>query len=103
MAYSTALAVSAAAHAWLPFETSGTSPSRLLHPGVLGLGIGAAMIELGYVLTYRAGWPVSVASQLVNGMVAVLLVGVGLVGFGHLLSGLRVIGLLLCLAGVWPL
>jgi multidrug transporter EmrE-like cation transporter len=61
------------------------------------------MIELGYVLTYRAAWPVSVASVVVNGMVAALLVLVGLAVFGERLSFVRMAGVLLCLGGVWLL
>ena len=102
VAYATALAISGAAHLWLASHGSAASP-RLLHPAVLGLGVGAAMIELGYVLTYRAAWPVSVASVVVNGMVAALLVFVGLVGFGERLSFVRVAGMVLCLGGVWLL
>jgi multidrug transporter EmrE-like cation transporter len=103
VAYATALAISAFAHLWLSSEPTQVASSRLLHPGVLGLGIGAALIELGYVLTYRGAWPVSAASVVVNGMVAALLVPVGLFGFGEHLSFTRVIGMLLCLAGVWLL
>ncbi len=61
------------------------------------------MIELGYVLTYRAAWPVSLASVIVNGMVAALLVPIGVWLFGEHLSPARILGLLLCLAGVWLL
>jgi multidrug transporter EmrE-like cation transporter len=102
VAYATALAVSAVAHAGLASH-GGAASVRLLHPAVLGLGVGAAMIELGYVLVYRAAWPVSVASQVVNGMVAALLVLVGLAAFGERLSFVRIAGLLLCLGGVWLL
>jgi multidrug transporter EmrE-like cation transporter len=102
VAYATALAISAAAHVSLA-SVGGTASARLLHPAILGLGIGAAMIELGYVLMYRAAWPVSVASQVVNGIVATLLVFVGLAVFGERLSLARVAGILLCLAGVWLL
>jgi multidrug transporter EmrE-like cation transporter len=103
VAYATALAISGLGHLWLSSEPNHVASSRLLHPGVLGLGIGAALIELGYVLTYRAAWPVSTASVVVNGMVAALLVPVGLIGFGENLSFTRVSGMLLCLAGVWLL
>ena len=106
VAYATALVASGVAHLSLAPEGQGASSGaflRLLHPAVLGLGIGAAMIELGYVLMYRAAWPVSVASQVVNGMVATLLVVVGLAVFGERLSFVRVVGLLLCLGGVWLL
>ncbi len=110
VAYATALAVSGVAHLWLASQgsavsgaVSGAAASRLLHPAVLGLGVGAAMIELGYVLMYRAAWPVSVASQMVNVMVAALLVVVGLAWFGERLSLVKVVGLLLCLGGAWLL
>jgi multidrug transporter EmrE-like cation transporter len=102
VAYATALAISGVSHVWLSSHGVAASP-RLLHPAVLGLGVGAAMIELGYVLTYRAAWPVSVASVVVNGMVAALLVFVGLAVFGERLSLVRVAGMLLCLGGVWLL
>lgn len=102
VAYATALALSGTAHLWLTSHGGAVTP-RLLHPAVLGLGVGAAMIELGYVLTYRAAWPVSVASVVVNGMVAAVLVLVGLVVFGERLSLVRFTGMLLCLGGVWLL
>ncbi|MGH9348331.1 MAG: hypothetical protein ACRD26_13820 [Vicinamibacterales bacterium] len=103
VAYATALAVSALAHLAVPSAPAGGVTSRLLHPAVLGLGVGAAMIELGYVLTYRAAWPVSTASVVVNGMVAALLVPVGLAVFGERLSWPRIAGIVLCLGGVWLL
>jgi multidrug transporter EmrE-like cation transporter len=113
VAYATALAISGVAHLWLSYggavsngvsgAASGAASLRLFHPAVLGLGVGAALIELGYVLMYRAAWPVSTASQVVNGMVVVLLVLVGLALFGERLSSIRVAGLLLCLGGVWLL
>jgi drug/metabolite transporter (DMT)-like permease len=103
VAYATALAISGAAHVAMPAATAASSWSALLHPAVLGLGIGAAMIEIGYVLTYRADWPVSVTSVMINGAVAALLVPVGLLIFGERMSWTRVGGMLLCLAGVWLL
>lgn len=101
-AYSTALLISAAVHAAGPAAPAATM-SRLLHPAVLGLGAGAAMIEIGYVLMYRAAWPVSVASIVVNGTVAAVLVVVGVLAFGERLSAVRAVGIVLCLAGVWLL
>jgi multidrug transporter EmrE-like cation transporter len=103
VAYATALAISAAGHWWMRGGGESTASLQLLHPGVLGLGIGAALIELGYVLTYRAAWPVSVASVVVSGMVAAVLVVVGVLAFDERLSIMRIGGLLLCLAGVWLL
>ena len=103
VAYATALCLSVLAYPWLPSQPGDGASTRLLHPAVLGLGVGAAFIELGYVLTYRAAWPVSVASVVVNGMVAAILVPVGLVAFRERLSISRGAGMLLCLAGLWLL
>jgi drug/metabolite transporter (DMT)-like permease len=104
VAYASALVISVLAHFSVPGLANGAaSADRLTHPAVIGLGLGAAMIELGYVLTYRAAWSVSVASVIVNGMVAALLVPLGVLLFGEHLSSARILGLLLCLAGVWLL
>ena len=103
VAYAAALLASLAAHLSVPGLANGSISGRLAHPAVIGLGLGAAMIELGYVLTYRAAWSISVASVLVNGMVAAMLVPLGVLWFGEHLSTTRVLGLLLCLAGVWLL
>ncbi len=102
-AYAVALGASILAHASLTGGAGTTVPSRLAHPAVIGLGLGAVMIEMGYVLTYRAAWPVSVASVFINGMVAVLLVPLGVALFSERLSFTRATGVLLCLAGVWLL
>jgi drug/metabolite transporter (DMT)-like permease len=101
-AYATALVISAAAHAAVGLGPA-TSVTRLLHPAVLGLGAGAAMIEIGYVLIYRAAWPVSVTSIVVNGTVAAILVLVGMLAFGERMSAVRAAGIALCLGGVWLL
>jgi multidrug transporter EmrE-like cation transporter len=58
------------------------------------------MIELGFLLTYRAAWPVSVASVMMNGIVAVLLLPVGAALFGEAITAVRVAGVMLCLLGL---
>ena len=67
-AYATALCGSLAAYVVLPADQAATAASRVLSPAVISVGLGATMIELGYVLTYRAAWPVSVAAILINSM-----------------------------------
>lgn len=101
-AYVMALAISVAAYVALPLGGE-TTPRRLVHPAVVGMGLGAAMIELGYVLTYRAAWPISTASVVVNGLVAAMLIPVGLLAFNEGLSVRRTAGIALCLAGLWLL
>lgn len=59
--YGTALLASVAAFA---LARRGVMPgfSSLWHPTVAAVGIGALLIELGFLLTYRAAWPVSTTS-----------------------------------------
>jgi drug/metabolite transporter (DMT)-like permease len=102
-AYATALCGSLAAYVVLPGGPAATAASSVLSPAVISVGLGATMIELGYVLTYRAAWPVSVAAILVNSMVAVVLVVVGVAVFSERLSLSRALGLAMCLAGAWLL
>jgi drug/metabolite transporter (DMT)-like permease len=67
---------------------------------VLGLGVGAVMIEIGFVLAYRAGWQISLASLSANVAIAVLLIPVGLLFYRDHLTRANILGLLLCLAGL---
>ena len=70
------------------------------HPTIAAVGIGALLIELGFLFAYRDAWPVSAASLITNGLVAVLLVVAGAAIFGEPLTIAKAIGVLLCLAGV---
>ena len=74
--------------------------THLWHPAIAAVGLGALMIELGFLVTYRAQWPVSMASVMTNGLVAVLLVPIGALMFGEAITVVRVIGVALCLIGV---
>jgi len=103
VAYMTALSIAGLAHVSLRMEQGHIQPSRLLHPGILGLGVGAAMIELGYLLAYRAAWPVSVTAIVVNSIVAACLIPVGLMAFDEHVSVTRIAGMMLCFTGVWLL
>jgi multidrug transporter EmrE-like cation transporter len=77
--------------------------SRLWHPTIAAVGIGALMIEMGFLLAYRGAWPVSTASVITNGLVAVLLVAIGASFFGEPITFLKLAGVVLCLAGVFLL
>jgi drug/metabolite transporter (DMT)-like permease len=98
-AYATALLASIAVYLLVPTAPGLVRSARPWHPAVVALGLGAVMIELGYVLTYRAAWPVSVASVLTNGLVAVLLVPLGVGMFGEMFSATRALGIVLCIIG----
>jgi len=71
-----------------------------LHPAVVAVGLGALLIELGFLLTYRAAWPVSIASVITNGLVAILLMPIGAALFGESITAIKVAGVVLCLLGL---
>jgi multidrug transporter EmrE-like cation transporter len=58
------------------------------------------MIEIGFVLAYRAGWQISLASVSVNVAIAVILIPLGLVFFRESLTRANLVGLALCLTGL---
>src|SRR5690349_19237894 len=62
--YATALAGSVATYALLRSEPVSLQLSRFWQPTIAGVGIGALLIELGFLLAYRRAWPVSTASVI---------------------------------------
>jgi drug/metabolite transporter (DMT)-like permease len=101
--YATALAATILAYAFVRRGAMPSGVSSLWHPTVAAVGIGALLIELGFLLTYRAAWPVSTASVMTNGLVAVLLLPLGALVFGEAVTLLRASGVVFCLIGLWML
>ncbi len=66
----------------------------------LGIGLGAAAIEIGFMLAYRAGWNLSLLPVSVNVCGAVVLILIGLVAFRETLSIEKIVGVLLCIGGL---
>lgn len=66
----------------------------------IGIGLGAAAIEVGFVLAYRAGWNVSILPLSVNVVSALALIVIGLYAFRESLSIEKVIGICLCIGGL---
>jgi uncharacterized membrane protein len=67
---------------------------------VFVLGAAAALIELGFLLAYRAGWRISVAAVASNVAVTILLIPVGIIIFKDHLSLRSVLGLIFCVLGL---
>jgi drug/metabolite transporter (DMT)-like permease len=65
----------------------------------LGIGAGAAAIEIGFMLAYRAGWNVSLLPISVNVISAAMLIVVGLLVFKESISLEKIAGIALCIAG----
>jgi uncharacterized membrane protein YdcZ (DUF606 family) len=68
---------------------------------IFTVGIGAAFIEIGFLLAYRAGWNLSSTSVLVNIAIAVLLIPIGMIVFKEKLSVSQGLGIILCVAGLF--
>lgn len=67
------------------------------------LGIGALIIEIGFLLAYRAGWQLSVASVVSNIAVALVLLPIGMLLFKETLSWRMAVGVACCLIGLYLL
>jgi multidrug transporter EmrE-like cation transporter len=98
--YATALAAIVLLYGAQRPSLSSFAWTRIWHPTIAGVGIGALMIEAGFLLAYRGGWAISVASVITNGLAAVLLLGVGAAMFHEPITPTKAVGLVLCLAGI---
>ena len=66
----------------------------------LVLGVGVLLIEVGFLLAYRAGGSLQWSGVAVNGAAAVLLVPLAVLAFRESFSLLKALGMLLVLAGL---
>ena len=57
-------------------------------------------LEFGYLMVYRVGWPVSIASLLSNLVVACVLLFVGLLFYKEAISARQLVGCVVCAAGL---
>ena len=67
---------------------------------VFTLGAAAALIEMGFLLAYRAGWRISIAAVATNAAAALVLIPIGLFVFKDHLSLKNAVGLIFCLVGL---
>lgn len=69
----------------------------------LGFALGLAIlgVELGFLLSYRAGWHVNAASVTFNAMVGIVMIGVGYLFFKEHLTWINFSGILFCLTGIF--
>ena len=100
ISYVTALVVSLALLPFFPSRTGVSESLRNLNWGTYAVGVSIVGVELAFLLVYRVGWKLSLASVTSNVATAVLLVGLGTLWFGEHLSGRNALGLALCLAGL---
>ncbi|MBS1789585.1 MAG: EamA family transporter [Acidobacteria bacterium] len=70
---------------------------------VISVGLGAVIIEIGFLLAYRHGWNINAASVVCNISVALLLIPIGLLVFKEHLTVRHAAGIGCCLIGLYLL
>lgn len=80
------------------FNLSGEYRKVNWAPFVLGLVI--VGLEVGYIFMYKAGWPVSTAQIVQAAIIAVLLIFVGYFMYKEGISWNKIVGIIVCLAGL---
>ncbi len=101
MAYLIGIAACVGAYFLFPKQETASLPMvKTVVWSALGIGLGAATIEIGFMLAYRAGWNLSLLPVSVNVCGAVILILIGLFAFRETLSVEKVIGMLLCIGGL---
>lgn len=84
------------------FPLAGGLGAEVRKIGWPSVALGAVIVglELGFLLAYRAGWNLSLASLVSNTTVALLLIPVGLLLFKEELKPIHLVGLVLALLGL---
>ena len=100
-AYLVALAGTVATIPFLARGTPLTTAWRSLNGSTVLVGLGIVAVEIGFLLAYRTGWTIGSASLVANAIVAMVLLGIGVLAFHEPVSLARLSGVGLCLAGLW--
>ena len=66
----------------------------------LVLGVAIVGLEVGYIFVFKAGWGVSVAQIVQAAVVAVVMIFVGYLFYKEALSWNKIVGIIVCLAGL---
>jgi multidrug transporter EmrE-like cation transporter len=75
--------------------------TRALNWTALALALAIVGLDLGFLFLYRSGFEVSLGALVTQSAAALLLLAIGVAMFGERLSATNVLGLVLCLAGLW--
>jgi len=67
---------------------------------VVGMGVGAAAIEVGFMVAYRMGWRMSTTAIATNVAATAILIPIGLLAFREHLSPKNILGVVFCAIGL---
>ena len=85
---------------WFPLNEPIIGEIKKLNWAVYGVAASIVLIEIGFLLAYRAGAELSSAAVLTASVVAVSTLLIGAIFFRESLSIAKVSGMVLCLAGI---
>ena len=83
-----------------PLTDSVATEIKKLNWAVYGVAASIVLIEIGFLLAYRAGAPLSSTAVLTAAVVAVSTLIIGTVFFRESISTAKLSGIVLCLAGI---
>jgi uncharacterized membrane protein len=101
--YLTAATLSLALVFIYPLKKSLTDSLGQLTWASAGLGVVLVGLELAFLLVYRSGWNISLAGIVANAAMALLLLPVGLLFFKEHLTPINLLGIVVCIAGLFML
>ncbi len=101
--YAVALLLSLLILALIPPQGGLASSLRQLNWSTYVLALSIVGLETGFLLVYRAGWNIGLAAVLVNVTASLILVPVALFYFKDNLSWVNLIGILVCVIGLFML
>jgi predicted membrane protein len=73
---------------------------KQMNVAIVILTLGVVGIELGYLLVFRAGWPLTRVGLTSNVGVALLVIPIGILFFKERLSLVNIAGIALCVLGL---
>ena len=84
-----------------PGEFAWRSEVRQLNWTAVALAVAIVGLDLGFLLLYRSGYAVSMGALVTQSAAALILLLIGVAAFRDRLSAANLVGLALCLAGLW--
>lgn len=100
LAYFVGMVMCATAGFLLPSNKSFVTSLKESNWTIPLVGAAAACIEVGFVLVYRVGWKISIATVIANAIATLVLISFGIIVFKDHLSARNVLGLVFCILGL---
>lgn len=73
---------------------------RLTNWAPIVLGVVIVGLEVGFIYAFRAGWQISVAQIVSSAVLAVILIFVGYLLYHEAITWNKIVGIIVCLAGL---